>query len=99
MPEIIHNPYRRLWDDRTGETYYLHRAVAELKLGRRLEPGEVVHHVNGDKLDNHPDNVWVFSSQRAHMLYEHYQSREASGVIHLLGAEEFLAMYRCWVVR
>lgn len=54
------NPYRRRRDPKNGELYYLHRAVAEMKLGRRLEPGEVVHHENGDKGDNHPDNIRVF---------------------------------------
>jgi len=33
-----------------------------------------VHHDDGDKRNNHPENIWVFSSQRAHMLYEHYRA-------------------------
>jgi hypothetical protein len=33
-----------------------------------LRQGEVVHHANGDPADNHPDNLWVFSSQRAQLL-------------------------------
>ena len=30
----------------------VHRHVAEMKLGRKLRPGEVVHHINRDKTDN-----------------------------------------------
>jgi hypothetical protein len=73
------NPYVRRWDPRTQETYYEHQAVAEWKLGRPLRPDEVVHHDDGNKKNNHPDNIWVFSSQRAHMLYEHYWARAHYG--------------------
>jgi len=68
-----HNPYIRKWDKRTHETYYEHRTVDEFKLGRPLQVGEVVHNANGDKTDNHPDNIHVFSNQRAPMLFENYE--------------------------
>lgn len=93
------NPYVRRWDPDARETYYEHQAVAAWKLGRPLRPGEVVHHDDGDKRHNHPDNIWVFSSQRAHMLFEHYRAREARGVVHLLSVEEVLRVHGCWVVR
>lgn len=83
-------PYLRRWDTRVGESYYEHQAIAEWKLGRRLRQGEVAHHANGDPEDNHPDNIWVFSSQRAHMLVEHYFKREARGIGHLFTWRELL---------
>jgi hypothetical protein len=46
-----------------------HRIVAEQKLGRPLRPGEVVHHIDGNKRNNHPDNLWVFSSQKEHAAH------------------------------
>jgi len=44
----------------------VHRHVAEMKLGRKLRRGEVVHHKNRNKLDNRRSNLWVFKSQKEH---------------------------------
>tara|TARA_R110000823_G_C15659719_1_gene471932 strand:+ start:52 stop:576 length:525 start_codon:yes stop_codon:yes gene_type:complete len=38
-----------------------HRVVMEMIVGRRLSKGEVVHHINHNRSDNHPENLQLMS--------------------------------------
>lgn len=50
-----------------GKTYtktygrHTHRLVAEQMLGRPLEKGEIVHHIDGNKRNNDPSNLMVMT--------------------------------------
>jgi len=44
-----------------------HILVMEKRLGRSLRDGEVVHHLNGNPADNHPENLALHSSNGEHL--------------------------------
>lgn len=56
-----------------------HRIVAEQMLGRPLNHGEVVHHIDRNKQNNKPENLMVFSSQAEHAKWhkEHDKGGDA----------------------
>lgn len=45
------------------------RNVVEVYLGRPLNPGEVIHHLNGNHNDNRIENLMVFEDQAAHTAF------------------------------
>jgi hypothetical protein len=57
---------------------YEHRLVMEQKLGRYLLPTERPHHINGNRKDNRPGNLELFSGNGRHMLAAHI-NRDSKG--------------------
>ena len=47
-----------------------HRLVMEKVLKRYLLPHEVVHHIDGDRANNHPSNLELFQSNGEHLKHE-----------------------------
>ena len=55
-----------------GESTVKHRVIAEIILGRQLPKGSVVHHIDGNGLNNSPNNLLICPSQEYHKLL-HYR--------------------------
>ena len=47
-----------------GKTFNVHRRLMEIHLGRTLTRDEVVHHINGDRLDNRIENLEVMTHKQ-----------------------------------
>jgi hypothetical protein len=64
--------YRRIYSPDTGRAFpYVneHTLIAEQMTGRRIRPDEVVHHINGIKTDNRPDNLLVLTRSEHKLLH------------------------------
>lgn len=50
---------------------HMHRVVMEQVLGRKLLKGEIVHHIDGDKWNNSPENLKVMTQSEHIKLHLH----------------------------
>ena len=78
---IDENGYYRYCDsDRLVHRYVAERYV----VGRKLRPGEVVHHKNGNKLDNRSSNLEVMTEEEHddhHLQYRRKKRRKKKGLL------------------
>ena len=52
----------------------VHRTVMEKKIGRKLSPREIVHHINGDKLDNRIENLMIVTRSEHNRIHKFFKS-------------------------
>ena len=87
---ITEKGYRRIGVN--GKLVYEHKIIMEEILGRSLLSGENVHHKNGDRLDNRPENLELWFSmqpkgQRVQDLMEYIAKYHADAMLEMLGGE------------
>lgn len=73
--DTVRGTGKRGWYVKEGGRHQ-HRVVAEQMIGRPLLPKEVVHHKDGNKANNDPSNLQVFSSQAEHA--RHHMTEKSS---------------------
>lgn len=68
--------------NRNGEVRSEHRIIMERIIGRRLSFDEVVHHIDGDKSNNNPDNLMVVT-RREHAFIHREQIDKSKPVVQI----------------
>jgi hypothetical protein len=76
--EVDERGYRRF----VNSGHYVHRWVMEKELKRKLLRNEIVHHKNGNKLDNRPENLEVMTRKEHYKIHvvPKMDERRASGI-------------------
>lgn len=75
--------YQTFRDPKTGKSEYVHRRVAEKKLGGKIWLGHEVHHLDGDKHNNRPENLTVLPRDE-HRKLHHLQREWDKGHAHCI---------------
>lgn len=82
------NGYEMYYPEGTNEKIYMHRYVMQQYLGRKLLPGENVHHKNGDRTDNRLENLELWSKVQPAGQRVSDKIRWAKEILELYGDNE-----------
>nr|WP_242066250.1 HNH endonuclease [Brevibacillus laterosporus] len=89
VSERGHKGYRKVlssdhpYADANGYIFE-HRLICEKLLGRYLEEDEIVHHRDGNRMNNHPSNLFIFYGHATHCAFHKAKEKNSD-----LTEEEF----------
>lgn len=75
----LYNGYEQVFDYELMRWKYVHGLVARAKLGGPIPLDHEVHHVNGDKRDNRPDNLAVLPVEVHRAIHDVAAAAAAEG--------------------
>ena len=70
-----------------------HRVVMERFLGRKLEKGEIIHHLNCNSLDNRIENLFIYSN-RLHTKIHQRMGDEYAKIVGIEGCRKLIEQIR-----
>lgn len=86
---FVHAEYGYRYFSEKGKWVGEHRRVMEGVIGRPLRKGETVHHKNGDRLDNRPENLELWATNHGPGQRVADQQAWAESILKDYGPEPF----------
>jgi hypothetical protein len=78
----------RIWTAQGPRNVRKHRFIMECHLGRKLLPGEDVHHINGDRQDNRLENLELLSASEHALLHNREKRAKRAAINAATGGQQ-----------